>query len=202
MTPEAGPKPLPIPLNNKLDTLTVPQPPQYDFHKRTGEVDTESLGGKPRSLDFAKGEDISASKTEINAPEEIIESGSNSVDNKEESRRKRSVTDGNGNRVLSLRTKREASLSEEDDEAVEEADIETERVIRVVAPTDVQFKLTEDDKEEVVINTSTASLEALCIDTAAFVGVTITFLMLLIMAAITIVFLWLRIRAIDRKNLM
>jgi len=205
VTPDAGPKVQPIPLNNKIDTLTVPQPPAgYDFNKRLGLADTESIGGNPRSLDFEKGEDISAaSKKEITP--EITEKDSNSIDNDEESRKKRSVTDANGNKILSLRTKRskrEASLGEEEEEAVEEADIETERIIRVVAPTDVQFKLTEDDKEEVVINTSAASLEALCIDTAAFVGVTITFLMLLIMAAITIVFLWLRIRAIDRKNLM
>lgn len=83
-----------------------------------------------------------------------------------------------------------------------EADIQTERVIRVVSPTDVQFKLAEDEKDEVVINLNSVPAEALCLDTAAFVGVTITFLMLLIIAAITIVFLWLRIRAIDRKNLL
>ena len=56
--------------------------------------------------------------------------------------------------------------------------------------------------EEVVINTNSVPAEAVCIDTAAFVGVTITMLMLLIIALITIVFLWLRIRAIDRKNLL
>ena len=36
------------------------------------------------------------------------------------------------------------------------------------------------------------SPEALCLDTAAFVGVTISFLMLLVIAFITIIFLWLR----------
>ena len=44
--------------------------------------------------------------------------------------------------------------------------------------------------QEVVINMT--SPEALCLDTAAFVGVTISFLMLLVIAFITIVFLWLR----------
>jgi len=207
VTPAAGPKPLHIPLNNNIDTLTVPQPPAgYGFNKRLGLADTESLGGNPRSLDFGAGEDVSVSDNDNEEViPEITERLSNSVENDENSRKKRSITDANGNKILNLRTKRskrEASVEEEDNETVEEADIETERIIRVVAPTDVQFKLTEDDKEEVVINTSMAGLEALCIDTAAFVGVTITFLMLLIMAAITIVFLWLRIRAIDRKNLM
>ena len=76
---------------------------------------------------------------------------------------------------------------------VEQADIETqESVIRVVSPTDVQFKLDDQDKEEVsphsfsrmmmtrmimmiiaqvVVNLT--SPEALCLDTAAFVGVPI-----------------------------
>ena len=108
---------------------------------------------------------------------------------------------------------------------VEQADIETqESVIRVVSPTDVQFKLDDQDKEEVTFTTTTlhhfpifmailiwrtyandtsltlieqvvvnlTSPEALCLDTAAFVGVTISFLMLLVIAFITIIFLWLR----------
>jgi len=199
VTPDAAPRLKPIPLNleNNIDSLSSPG---YGFNKRLGLADTESIGGNPRSLDFEAGENVSTKEKEVEIPEV-----SNSVENSESNRKKRSISDANGNKVLSVRMnrfKREASLEEEEDESVEEADIETERIIRVVAPTDVQFKLTEDDKEEVVINTSTAGLEALCIDTAAFVGVTITFLMLLIMAAITIVFLWLRIRAIDRKNLM
>ena len=44
--------------------------------------------------------------------------------------------------------------------------------------------------EQVVVNLT--SPEALCLDTAAFVGVTISFLMLLVIAFITIIFLWLR----------
>lgn len=113
------------------------------------------------------------------------------------------MKDANGNRVLHVyrRVRRDAETDEETEEDVEQADIETqESVIRVVSPTDVQFKLDREDKEEVVVNIT--SSEALCIDTAAFVGVTISFLMLLVIAFITIVFLWLRIRAIDRKNLV
>ena len=88
------------------------------------------------------------------------------------------------------------------EDEVDQADIETEKVIRVVAPSDVQFQLNEQGQEEVVINTNSVPAESLCIDTAAFVGVTITFIMLLIVCVITIVFLWMRIRAIDRKNLL
>lgn len=59
------------------------------------------------------------------------------------------------------------------------------------------------DKEEVVINSSLLEAqEAVCIDTPAFVGVTISFLMILIIALITIVFLWMRIKNLDRKSLL
>ena len=75
--------------------------------------------------------------------------------------------DGNGNRILRI-VRRETT-----EEETEQADIETERVIRVVAPSDVQFQLSsqeEGGQEEVVINTNGVPAEALCIDTAAFVG--------------------------------
>ena len=69
----------------------------------------------------------------------------------------------------------------------------------MIAPNDVQFALSPSDKEEVVMNQPLFS-EAVCIDTPAFVGVTISFLMILIIALITIVFLWKRIRSIDAKH--
>ncbi len=73
-------------------------------------------------------------------------------------------------------------------EATDVADLRTEKVIQVLAPNDVQFALTSEDREEVVISsgagaTTTSSLlsgEAVCIDTPAFVGVTISFLMILV----------------------
>ena len=70
-----------------------------------------------------------------------------------------------------------------------------------MSPTDVQFKLAEDDKDQVVINLNSVP-ESLCLNTTAFIGVTITFVMLLIVAVIVIIFLWMRIRALDRKNLL
>ena len=71
-------------------------------------------------------------------------------------------------------------------EATDVADLRTEKVIQVLAPNDVQFALTSEDREEVVISsgaTTTSALlsgEAVCIDTPAFVGVTISFLMILV----------------------
>ena len=95
--------------------------------------------------------------------------------------------------------------------ATEMADVQTEKVIQVIAPNDVQFTLNTreggggEEEKEVVINSESilgASSEAVCIDTAAFVGVTISFLMILIIALITIVFLWMRIKSMDRKSLL
>ena len=69
-----------------------------------------------------------------------------------------------------------------------------------MAPNDVQFALSsEDEKEEVVINANSLN-NSLCVDTAAFVGVTVTFL--LIVALITIFFLWMRIKTLDKKQLL
>ena len=99
-------------------------------------------------------------------------------------------------------------------ETTEMADVQTEKVIQVIAPNDVQFTLNtreeegggKEDREVTVVSSSEgvfdASSEAVCIDTAAFVGVTISFLMILIIALITIVFLWMRIKSMDRKSLL
>ena len=92
--------------------------------------------------------------------------------------------------------------------------------IQVIAPNDVQFHLpTLADEEEVeeveeelsrtgtipeasfrgpqevIINTNNVPAESLCVDTMAFVGATITFIMILVIALITIIFLWMRIRS-------
>jgi len=131
----------------------------------------------------------------VEEPEEISEELTQNDLEEDKSRRRRSLKDAAGNRVLNLRVRREA------EQEVEEADIQTERIIQVVSPTDVQFKLAEDDKDEVVINLNSVP-ESLCLNTSAFIGVTITFVMLLIVAVIVIIFLWMRIRTLDRKNLL
>ena len=82
---------------------------------------------------------------------------------------------------------------------------------QVLAPNDVQFELSTTPEsssvtstEEVIIDaTGLAGLsEAVCIHTPAFIGITITLLMILIIALITIVFLWMRIKSLDRKSLL
>ena len=163
-----------------------------------------------RSLEFSEGVEAqplvqsleqaekTKKKAETNSVEKEAGEAGEAGEEDTESRRRRSVEarDANGNKVISLRrVKRETGEEEE------EADIQTERIIQVVSPSDVQFKLAEDDKDEVVINLNSVP-ESLCLNTAAFIGVTVTFVMLLIVASIVIVFLWLRIRTLTRKNLL
>ena len=54
--------------------------------------------------------------------------------------------------------------------------------------------------QEVIINTNNVPTESLCVDTMAFVGATITFLMILVIALITIIFLWMRIRSMTANG--
>ena len=54
--------------------------------------------------------------------------------------------------------------------------------------------------QEVIINTNNVPTESLCVDTMAFVGATITFIMILVIALITIIFLWMRIRSMTANG--
>ena len=83
---------------------------------------------------------------------------------------------------------------------------------QVLAPNDIQEVNppldTVDDSnsqnvDEVEINfdgSVDAVNSSLCVDTSAFVGVTVTFIMILVVALITIVFLWMRIKSLDTKT--
>lgn len=173
----------------------IPLKPGYNnFNKRLGESAIDGTNGRPRSLEFGEGIEAQPLKA-VEEPEKTSEELAKNDLEEEKSRKRRSLQDAAGNRVLNLRVRREA------EQEVEEADIQTERIIQVVSPTDVQFKLAEDDKDEVVINLNSVP-ESLCLNTSAFIGVTITFVMLLIVAVIVIIFLWMRIRTLDRKNLL
>ena len=102
------------------------------FNKRTGVADVaEGLGGRPRSLEFEDGVEAqplvqSVSEADLEPVENVDE---NKLDSQtEQSRRRRSLRDANGNRVLAVRRVKRETV--EEDEA-EEADIETERIIQV-----------------------------------------------------------------------
>merc|ERR1719382_702596 len=67
--PDAGPVPRPIPLNP--EKLVLPQPGYSNFNKRVG-LDTNSLGGKPRSLEFSEGEEV-VNKEEVDKKNEEVD---------------------------------------------------------------------------------------------------------------------------------
>ena len=75
---------------------------------------------------------------------------------------------------------------------------------QVLAPNDVQFSLPLTNEasstEDVVINYDAQDNSSLCVDTSAFVGVTVAFIMILVVALITIIFLWLRIKSLDTSK--
>ena len=77
-------------------------------------------------------------------------------------------------------------------------------ILQVLAPNDVQFSLPlnnlENEAEEVVISYDAQDNSSLCVDTSAFVGVTVAFIMILVVALITIIFLWLRIKSLDTSK--
>lgn len=72
--------------------------------------------------------------------------------------------------------------------------------LKVLAPNDVQFNLSPEDKEEVVINGNNLTNKSLCVETSAFIGVTVTFIMMITVAIITILFLWMRIKMFDKHK--
>jgi len=207
----AGSNPQPSFLKSDGKELSEPEPekivltePGYtnDFSKRTG-LPTLSLGGKPRSLELEEelGDSTSASRDSKSALKDVNSVDSSTGDDFEVHRKRRTVTDANGNRILRV-VKRDAT---------EMADVETtERIIQVLAPNDIQevsppleSKEDSNSQDEVVINFD-GSVDkvgdSLCVDTSAFVGVTVTFIMILVVALITIVFLWMRIKSLDTKT--
>jgi len=212
----AGSNPQPSFLKSDGSELSLAEPdkivltePGYnnEFNKRSGLLPTMSLGGKPRSLELEEdiGETSSRSRDAKSALKSINAVDSSTGDDFEVHRKKRQVTDANGNRVLRV-VKRDAT---------EMAEVETtERIIQVLAPNDIQevnlplgaeeqAASQEHSGEEVVINfdgSVDAVNSSLCVDTSAFVGVTVTFIMILVVALITIVFLWMRIKSLDTKT--
>lgn len=89
--------------------------------------------------------------------------------------------------------------------AQEMTDVNTSRIIQVVAPGDVNFALgttnTSNDTTVVIQNASTSSdPETICMSLPGFVGGLVMLLLVIIVASIVAAFLFVRVRAIDRKN--
>ncbi|ODN05404.1 Cuticlin-1 [Orchesella cincta] len=90
-------------------------------------------------------------------------------------------------------------------EAQEMTDVETTRVIQVVAPGDVAFNLggasNNASAESVVIETTNRSdIDGICMSVSSFVGGLVMLLLLLVVASLVAAFLFVRVRSIHRKT--
>ncbi|XP_069673911.1 cuticlin-4 [Periplaneta americana] len=89
-------------------------------------------------------------------------------------------------------------------EAQEMTDVNTSRVIQVVAPGDVNFALNGASGNETVVIQSTTGPgpdgEHICMSVPSFVGGLVMLLLVLVVACLVAAFLFVRVRAIDRKG--
>lgn len=87
-------------------------------------------------------------------------------------------------------------------EAQEMTDVNTTRIIQVVAPGDVNFALNPaQSNETVVIQSTSQDPETICMSVPSFVAGLVMLLLVLIVASLVAAFLFMRVRAIDRKGL-
>lgn len=84
----------------------------------------------------------------------------------------------------------------------EMTDVNTSRTIQVVAPGDVNFALNSTPNNETVViqSASSADSETICMSLPSFVGGLVMLLLVLIVASLVAAFLFVRVRAIDRKG--
>jgi hypothetical protein len=87
-------------------------------------------------------------------------------------------------------------------EAQEMTDVNTSRIIQVVAPGDVNFALNagSTSNETVVISSTTPDSESICMSVPSFVAGLIMLLVVLVVACLVAAFLFVRVRQIDRKG--
>ncbi|XP_055606433.1 uncharacterized protein LOC129754402 isoform X2 [Uranotaenia lowii] len=86
-------------------------------------------------------------------------------------------------------------------DAQEMTDVNTERVIQVVAPGDVNFALNSAASNETVVIQSqrTVDPETICMSVPSFVGGLVMLLLVLAVASLVAAFLFVRVRHFDRK---
>ncbi|XP_066602865.1 uncharacterized protein dyl isoform X2 [Prorops nasuta] len=90
--------------------------------------------------------------------------------------------------------------------AQEMTDVNTSRTIQVVSPGDVNFALSStnstNDSTVVIQNASSSSdPETICMSLPGFVGGLVMLLLVVVVASLVAAFLFIRVRAVDRKNL-
>lgn len=91
--------------------------------------------------------------------------------------------------------------------AQEMTDVNTSRTIQVVAPGDVNFALgttnSSNDTTVVIQNASASSdPETICMSLPGFVGGLVMLLLVVVVASLVAAFLFVRVRAVDRKNIV
>lgn len=91
--------------------------------------------------------------------------------------------------------------------AQEMTDVNTSRTIQVVAPGDVNFALgttNSSNDTTVVIQNAAASTdpETICMSLPGFVGGLVMLLLVVVVASLVAAFLFVRVRAVDRKNMV
>ncbi|XP_017776515.1 PREDICTED: uncharacterized protein LOC108562621 [Nicrophorus vespilloides] len=87
-------------------------------------------------------------------------------------------------------------------EAQAMTDVNTSRIIQVVAPGDVNFALNSAASNETVViqSASSSDPETICMSVPSFVAGLVMLLLVLIVASLVAAFLFVRVRAIDRKG--
>jgi hypothetical protein len=79
-------------------------------------------------------------------------------------------------------------------------DVNTSRTIQVVAPGDVNFALNNAAANETVVIQSTTDPGTLCMSVPSFVAALVMLLLVLVVASLVAAFLFVRVRALDRKG--
>lgn len=87
-------------------------------------------------------------------------------------------------------------------EAQEMTDVNTSRIIQVVAPGDVNFALNSASSNETVVIQSANDPENICMSIPSFVGGLVMLLLVLVVSCLVAAFLFVRVRAIDQKGIM
>ncbi|XP_048265640.1 uncharacterized protein LOC100650045 isoform X2 [Bombus terrestris] len=179
------------------DNIHLPPPPlpghpagAYQTVKRKGTAGSEelegnlaTLGGRPRSVEGFPAE-LRGARRRRSADEHLHDDDSTIY---------RTVT------LISSHVYKRA--------AQEMTDVNTSRTIQVVAPGDVNFALgttnSSNDTTVVIQNASaSADPETICMSLPGFVGGLVMLLLVVVVASLVAAFLFVRVRAVDRKNMV
>ncbi|XP_076752462.1 transmembrane protein dusky-like [Xylocopa sonorina] len=172
------------------DNIHLPPPPlpghpvgaYHTVKEKPKEGNLATLGGRPRSVEGFPAE-LRGARRRRSDDEELLEDDDSNI--------YRTVT-----LVPSHLYKRAAQ---------EMTDVNTSRTIQVVAPGDVNFALgttNSSNDTTVVIQNASASTdpETICMSLPGFVGGLVMLLLVVVVASLVAAFLFVRVRAVDRKN--